>query len=190
MKPLPRSSRVKALPRSYRRVSPRAKRLADNALKQIAVECYVRAQAIREPALVRQDAEEVVQALIADIPHGFNWPKHREVYKLLKARWPALALDSQINRDKNILDWTVRLMMDRLLEWSIYDPERGCESNCQTWTCPKCQRAIVFPYKWKKVDAALAAKTALERAKIQPYGTRRWTVDAILKIYQRHPARH
>jgi hypothetical protein len=78
--------------------------------------------------------------------------------------------------------------MDRLLEWSIRDPEKACESECGT--CRRCRRAIVFPYKWKKTDAALATKLAFERAKIQPYGARRWTVAAILKIYQRHPAQH
>jgi hypothetical protein len=160
----------------------------DKALKQIALECRERAQAIREPALVRQDAEEALHALVNDVKSRLDWPKHGAAYKLLKARWLLLLRGSRIDRGKNILDWTVRLMMDRLLEWSIYDPEKVCESDCRT--CRKCQSAIVFPYKWKKRDAALATKTAFERAGIQPYGARRWTVRAIEKIYERHPAQH
>jgi hypothetical protein len=169
-------------------VSTRARRIADNALKQVALECYQKARAIREPVLVRQDAEEALGALVKDIRHGLNWPRHGEAYKLLKERWPVLIDGSHIDRDKNIIDWTVRLMMDRLLEWSMFDPEKRCESECRT--CRKCQRALVFPYKWKKKDAARAAKAGFEQAKIQPYETPHWTVDAILKIYQRHPARH
>jgi hypothetical protein len=69
----------------------------------MAVECYEKAQAIREPVLVRQDAEEALRAFVHDIRSGLNWPKHGAAYKLLKARWPVLLHGSRIDRDKNTL---------------------------------------------------------------------------------------
>jgi len=176
-------------PRRPRQPSAQVLQVADRSLERLALECSAQAQTIREPTLVRQDAEESLQAFIKGIRFGFKWSEHGEAYKLLKARWrDLLPSDTQITRDKNILDWTVRLLMDRLLAWSVVDRMRMCDSRCRT--CRKCERAVVFPYRRKKTDAARAAQTALTRARIRPYGARLWTVGAILKIYQRHVSRH
>jgi hypothetical protein len=167
----------------------RRRELSDSQLADLGRMCKARAEQIREPSRLEEDARAAILAFLRQ-PPGIEEVttaeavRRREdagtrvaVRKLLRQllRTPrALRLllsRTHVTRASNVRQWTIYLMMAQLLDYSEF-------ANSQ-------KTAVVFPYR-KKLEAARAVAKGLRVANL--YLDLR--AESIEKIYRRHFDNH
>ncbi|MBE3071713.1 MAG: hypothetical protein IMZ67_01945 [Acidobacteria bacterium] len=178
-----------AIARELARHSPdsKAERSLDDALADLARDCWSRAEAMTDPIDVATAARVAIEAAVACAPRTKVHVTKRQC-------------------------WAVWFMAQRLFDISVYDSAHRCVGECEkptdappSWHCPAaddpthaaCALSLMFPYRHvshdgsghlTRVENQAKAAAAIVRgfARIGIYQT----ISAVRQILKRFPDRH